>query len=212
VLEEWLTSVDRTPAPYSDFGVVDVTELAEPAEAILDEVSALLRDARVDPSFFRASAQALGWERVEEWLQEAVPVGTTARRGQFGEVLSTAVLEEFHAYVIPLQKLRYAITAGQSLPSTDVLAVAVDEDSQTVAEVCFVEVKLRTGPDTGIAAIGYRQLRDDYGRRLPDILRFIAERLHERGDQLFDPFMSYLARRDDADGVDTFRLFLGAGR
>ena len=127
----------------------------------------LLRDARADPSLFRTAAEALGWDAVEEWLEDAVPTGTTARRGQFGEVLSAAALGEFHEYVVPVQKLRYAITAGQSLPSTDVLAVALDEESQAIEEVCFVEVKLRTGPNTSFGTAGYRQLQVDYGSDSP---------------------------------------------
>jgi Cap4 SAVED domain len=206
MLDEWLASADRNPAPYSDFEVVDVAEVDQPSDAVLDHVSGLLRNARVDPAFFRAAAVNLGWEDVDAWLEDSVPAGTTARRGQFGEVLSAAVLEEFHDYVVPVRKLRYAITAGQSLPSTDVLALLVDEDGE-IQDVCFVEAKLRTGADSAFAAMGYRQLRDDYAKRLPDILRFTAERLHESVDGLFDPFMAYLARRDDA-GIDTFRLFL----
>jgi hypothetical protein len=208
MLEEWLTSADRTPAPFSDFEVVDVTELAEPSAEVLGDVSDLLRDARVDPSFFRAAARTLGWDEVEEWLEDEVPAGTTARRGQFGEVLASAVLAEYHDYTIPVQKLRYALTAGQSLPSTDVLAVFVDDEAQTITEVCFVEVKLRTGPNTSIGVLAYRQLRDDYGKRLPDILRFTAERLYDRDDPLLEPFLAYLARRDDPAATDTFRAFL----
>ncbi len=208
MLDAWLASADRTPAPYSDFGVVDVTELAKPSDKVLKHVSGLLRDARVDPSFFQAAAQSLGWEEVEKWVQAAVPSGTTARRGQFGEVLCGAVMEEFHDFVVPVQKLQYAITAGQSLPSTDLLAVAIDEGGQAIEEASFIEVKLRTGADTGFGTLGYRQLKEDYGKRIPDILRFVVARLYERGDALLEPFFTYLARRDDANGIDTFRVFL----
>ncbi len=208
MLEEWLASADRTPAPYHDFEVVDVAEIAEPSDEVLEHVSDLLRDARVDPAFFRAAAQTLGWAAVEEWLNDAVPVELTARRGQFGEVLSASVLEEFHGYVVPVHKLWYAVTAGQSLPSTDILAIALDDDSQAIKEVCLIEVKLRTVASTNTATMAYRQLQNDYGKRLPDILRFVAQRLHERGDALLKPFLIYLARRDDVDELNTFRLFL----
>ena len=206
MLEKWLTTADRSPAPYGDFEVVDVAEVDQLSDEVLDYVSDLLRDARVDPAFFRAAAEKLGWDEVDAWLEDSIPAGATARRGQFGEILSAAVLEEFHDYIVPVRKLRYAITAGQSLPSSDVLALLVDEDGE-IRDVCFVEAKLRTGADTAFAAMGYRQLRDDYAKRLPDVLRFTGERLYENVDGLFDPFMAYLARRDDAGG-DTFRLFL----
>jgi hypothetical protein len=55
---------------------------------------------------------------------------------------------------------------------------------------------------------GRNQLLADYQARLPAILAFTAERLHERGDSLFGAFASYLRDRGDASDMDTMCLSL----
>jgi hypothetical protein len=153
-------------------------------------------------------AKYLGWEQVSKQIVATIMPGLpTAKRGEFGEVLFAAILEEFHDYKIPVPKLRFKITAGQSLPATDILALKVDEIS-AIIEVCFVESKLRTTSDNTAAVEGYKQLQSDYESKLPDILTFIAARLHERNDALFETFASYMRDRGDVTDKDNFRLGL----
>jgi hypothetical protein len=100
---------------------------------------------------------------------------------------------------------RFKITANQTLPVTDVLALKVDQHG-AIVEVCFVESKLRTSVNNMIAVNGYEQLRQVKDSQFPLILRFICERLHERRDPLFQPFFSYLSNRRDTSEMETFRL------
>ncbi len=56
--------------------------------------------------------------------------------------MATRLLSEFHEYLVPIVKLRFAITGGQSLPGTDVLVLRAEQGRLT--EVSFVESKVRT--------------------------------------------------------------------
>lgn len=204
MLSEWLRWSRREPSPFSGFRVIDVTESEPPTDIVINHLKDLLTYARLDPSFLQDAAKYLGWDNVRALIAEFQPLGTRARRGEFGEVLSSAMLSEFHNYLVPVQKLRFAISGDQSLPGTDVIALKLDK--RRIAEVSFVESKLRTGSDTGAAVQGYDQVKRDYEERLPDMLRFVAQRLH--GDPLFDVFMEYMRDRMDTRDRDSFQLFL----
>lgn len=207
MLRDWLRISERNPCPYQGFSVVDVQEEQPPTADVKTHLSDLLRNARLDPGFLKTVAGILGWDEVGQWIGDAFAEGSTARRGQFGEVLSSGALNQFHGYTIPVEKLRFAVTAGQSQPGVDLVAVKCDSASN-VEEVCFVESKLRTSADTGAALQAYQELRGRIEKHVPAILLFVATVLHHRGDYLFGPFLLYLRDRQHKQERDSYRLFL----
>lgn len=208
MLNTWLNWNERDPCPYSQFKVIDIEQKADLSPEVTSYLNGLLRAERFAPEYLGAMSEYLGWQRVRDLIVATqVPRTIAVKRGEFGEVLITAILEQFYGYSIPVPKLRFKITANQSLPATDVLALKID-DKGSIAEVCFVESKLRTSSDDMAAVEGHRQLQEDYESKLPDILSFISQRLYERKDSLFDAFASYLCDRRDTTDRDTFRLSL----
>ena len=156
-LADWLIAQLRVPATYARFETVDVTEREECGEAHRDHLSGLLRASALDPEFVRDNIELAGWETGESMVAGQPPARPRAKRGRFGEALAVAALAEFDGYVVPVEKARHAVTGGQSQPSTDALALRVD-DSGEIVEVCFVEVKLRTTSDNAAPMQGVRQL------------------------------------------------------
>lgn len=207
MLNEWLNQHARNPGPYSQFQVVDVEQISQLSPGIRSCLVHLLRDARFDPHFLSDMAGVLGWESVRQIVEKGMPSRPGAQRGEFGEVLTTEMLSSFHGYKIPIFKLRFKMTANQSLPATDILALRIDQNG-SIVEVCFVESKLRTSADSMAAVDGYKQLQSDYEAKLPDILSFIAARLHERDDLVYDAFRVYMRERMDTTALDSFRLSL----
>ncbi len=213
MLNIWLDSNERNPCPYSHFKVIDLREKILLSSGIKSHLRDLYVSARFDLHFLeslKGSAASLGWEwnKVRKSIVEkGIPTISNFKRGEFGEVLITAVLEQFHDYKIPVYKLRYKITANQSLPGTDIVALGINNEG-TIIEVCFVETKLRTRKDNMAAIDGYKQLKETYESKLPDILTFIAARLQERKDNLYKAYMFYLLDRTDNRGKDNFRLGL----
>ena len=212
MISTWLESTERSPNPYTQFRLFDVTEPADLSDQARDYVSELLRESRFDPGFLTAMAEILGWDLVSDSLASgAAPESIPTKRGDFGEIIITELLEELHGYAVPVKKLRFKVTRNQLLTGTDALALRINEEG-TITEVCFVESKLRTATrseeDRTLATKGCDQLKKDYDSKLPDILQFIAQRLYETDDALFEAFGEYMRTRVDTTDLDTFCLGL----
>jgi hypothetical protein len=206
VLDQWLQPTDRPPEAFAHFRVVDITELDAPSAAVKDHLCDLLRESALDLEFLEDMTRRLGWAKAEAIVRQRLPANSTARRGRFGEVVGVFTLNQFNGYVVPIEKAHFAITGGQSQPSTD--AVLLQVDHGVVTEVCFVESKLRTRADNFAGVEGVQQLQADYTREIPDMLAFTAARLFDRGEPLYDAFMEYMGSREDERERDSFRLLL----
>lgn len=209
MLNKWLKCNERNPRPYSLFVVIDVEEFEKVSLDTSEHLLNLLTTSRFDPEYLKAITQRLGWQNFKKSIiAKQVPKQTKIKRGQFGEALINAILQEFYDYKIPVPKLYFRITSDQSLPATDTVALKIGEQG-AITEVCFVESKLRRdAKNVQVALEGCSQLQADYQSKLPDILKFISERLHERQDPLFDAFLNYLGDRLDTTDRDTFSLSL----
>jgi len=207
MLSKWLAWKLRDPSPYRKFKLTEIDEKIQITPEVKSHLVKLFTEARFDQCFLLAVAKRLGWAKVvTELVTPSQPTVATARRGFFGEVLVCAMLTEIFGYLIPVQKLRFAISANQSLPGTDV--IAIKKDGGTISEICFVESKLRTTADTYFAVQGYKQLKEDYSQRIPDMIRFVLARLHERKDPLFYEFLEYVFDRRDLTNIERFSLGL----
>ena len=205
VLDQWLFWVQRETGT-AEFDIIDVIEARPPTPEIRQHLQQLHLDAFAGLSTFEKIAARLDWARTNEWLRSKVPSIPRLKRGAFGEVLSGAMLRQFHRYTVPMEKLRFRFTPNQSPPFTDVVAFRLDDHKLT--EVCFVESKLRTTGDTSAAKDGHDQLLADAKVAQPQILQFLAWHLDQHGSPLFEPLMEYLYDRSTVSEKDTFRLYL----
>jgi uncharacterized protein DUF1837 len=150
----------------------------------------------------------MGWRRLRNEVLPSRTAGSMPiRRGDFGEALTNGILAELEGYTLPIGKLRYKVTANQTLTGTDTLGIKIAERG-SISEVSFVESKLRCRPDTFAGVQAYRQLKHDVELALPDIVTFVAARLHDRNDALYEPFADYLASRADTRDIETYRIAL----
>lgn len=207
MLSDWLKFSTRNPCPYSQFDVIDLEEEQDLSPEVRSHLADLISEARFSAGFLAEMAESPGWDQTKAAIAGQMPRQRNARRGEFGEVLISAILRQFHEYKLPVPKLRFKITSDQSLPSTDVLAIKLDPANK-ITEVCFVESKLRTSASSNAAVEGCTQLQSDYNAKWPSILVFIANQLYERDDLLFPSFLEYLKERNDTTEIDSFRLSL----
>lgn len=190
---------------FKHFQVRDVEESVPISSKEKLHLCKLLTQARTSTQLVKVAAQRYGWDKVKDLVRAAQPTLPKAQRGEIGEVIGAALLEEFFGYTIPVPKLCFTITANQSLPSTDV--IAVKSAGGNLTEVCFVESKLRIKHDPYAAKTGYTQLKEDYLKKFPDMIRFVAERLLEKSDPLFNAFVAYLFERRETVARESF--FIG---
>jgi hypothetical protein len=207
IVTAWLTSTHIDPSPYEEFDLYEISETVSPSEPCRDYLAQSILSARLDPGFLSSLARELGWDHVEELVGRAVPRDPRAKAGDFGEILAAALLEEFHGYQIPINKLRFKLTRGQMLPATDIFALKTTADG-SISEVCYSESKLRASPDLGAGTDGYAQLYETVNSQIPEILQFVLARLYENGNPMFQRLAQFLKDRRDLSGSTTHRLFL----
>ncbi len=207
MISDWLEVEEKQPCPYDEFGLFEVAEASPPPEPCRALLAESILSARLDPSFLSQLARELGWHQVEELTARATPRDRRARAGDFGEVLAAALLKESHGYHVPVNKLRYRITRGQMLPSTDIFSLLTDANG-AVSQVCYSESKFRASHDLGAATEGCAQLQETTASRIPEILQFVLARLHEAGNPLFDALVSFLKDRRDLGAATAHRIFL----
>lgn len=208
MVKKWLNCKERKPCPYTCFKVVDVQETSEPSPEVKSILRDQLKTAYFSSEYFESMAEFLGWKRVKkDIIAKKVPTLPNIKKGDFGEALMVTLLSYFHEYQIPVPKLRFKIIGNQTLPATDFLALKIDKNN-SIVEVCFVESKFRGYLDRYAAVNGYNQLQNDYSVRLPNILTFVAERLYERKDVLYESFRYYMRDRKDTTDIDSFHLGL----
>jgi hypothetical protein len=190
-LRDWLTEAER--APERSYAVADVTETDDRPADLLPYLAELMARAKIDPIHLERMVASLGWEAVRARL---VPGGSRVRRGEFGEALSAAILEELEGWIVPIVKLRYQVDPEQTQPGTDLLALHTD--GTDVDDMLFGESKLRGALDNQAAVDAHDQLAEDESKEFADILVFVMARLLEQRSDLIDPLTAYLARRDAA--------------
>jgi hypothetical protein len=187
--------------------VFEIDEKVQMDQQARQHLAKLVQNARCAPKIYDDFVVRAGWTEARKLLAaQTQPTNQKMRKGFFGEVLICAILAEFFGYLIPVEKWHYAIIANQSLPGTD--AIDIKADANSVYEVCFVESKTRTTNDTMAAVKGYRQLKDDHSKRIPDMIFFAMCRLQERNDPMYETFLNYVFDRRNLSGTETFCLGL----
>lgn len=208
ILKKWLESSRRDSNVYSQFEVIDEYQRNDLDEDIKLYLVDSLRNMIIDPDFLREMIQILGWKEIDKLIFESEDnFSSNFIKGDFGEMLFTLILQEFHNYKIPVYKLRFKVRVNQIMPGTDILGLKVNQNDDII-EICYCESKLRTKTDNFAAKEAYEQLKDTFESSFPHILKFIAARLMEQKDPLYQNFMDYLSERRDKRNMDTFRIGL----
>jgi len=208
VLDEWLTHAVQDPNPFLQFTAIRLSEDPPCSAEIEDYLARLITNELFDQTLLADLAHALGWGRTAaDIIARRIPKLTQIRRGDFGEALANDILGHFEAFSIPIRKLRYKVTADQTLTGTDALALKTLPDG-SISEVCFVESKFRGSRDIYAGVEACKQLLRDTTAAIPDILTFVAARLHDTGHLSYDSFLEYLASRADTREMETLRIAL----
>ena len=185
--------------------VQPITERPRPGD-LLATLATELQDTRFPDDLFIECAEILGMEYSEELVSSVTPTNAKMRRGYFGEMIAACCLRDFDGCWIAVQKPSFAITANQSLPGTDVLAAFVNDGE--IQNLVFVEAKLRTARERRIVLQAARQAIADSENGHAPMIAFVLRRLHESDDQMFKPFLNYLARRRRGDQDDLPYVYL----
>lgn len=201
-LDKWLLNVVRSPMS-ADFTVFDVSEQTERDASTKLFLESVIGKFLMNPIVLDGLRAHLG-EDVRLALDAATPSTRNLRAGAFGEALSAEICERWHAYVVPLRRLRFS---GGSPPGTDLLALRIDGADQ-LTEVCYIECKLRTTNSTRTAFDAYEQLLHARQERIPVILNHVANYLADVNSHLLPSFIGYMSSRASQPASDSYRIAL----
>jgi hypothetical protein len=197
VLRDWLATLERQPADRR-FAARDTTEHSALTEAVYAYLVQLVLDNLIGLDFIELLANALGDEVTLNWVRDSTPGRAPMQRGDFAEILTGALLIEFDGYEVPIKKLRYRVSADDSLTGGDVLALRADTDGSIIG-TCLAETKFRSTPATRAAVDAYEQLEKQARQALPDIYRFVTQRLTEIGHPLGAALLRFLGSGSNDD-------------
>jgi hypothetical protein len=210
MIKTWLSSHLQIQKTFKKFDLFEIDELCPITADIEQYLNKRLLESRLDYKMLEDAAKIIGWNKVLELLVKPVLATRIQKQlGDFGEVVTNALLSEIYGYVIPIQKLRFGVSDEQSQPGTD--TIAIKKSGGVISEMCYVESKSRTKKDTyscKAAVEGYSQLKKDYLNKVPDMIFFVLARLHDSNDPLFYDFLDYINNRQSLSQIDRFRLGL----
>ena len=203
MLEEWLEYVQREDTSFR-FKVNNINEKKNRDTDKINQIfGSIILDNIVGYDTAKKISEKIGWNRtVERFVSPRISKINNMKKGKFGEMLESTVLEEFFDFVIPIKKWKYAITSDQSLPSTDI--VAIKKNDSDVTEISFVESKLTTGDSKRPISEAYKQLVENRDKGFSEILDFIILRLHDEQSPLAEMFIEYCFKKDTRN--DTYRV------
>jgi len=203
MIKGWLEPILRQTSRFS-FDIIDLQE-DKNFVPTYHELASLLREAYWGEEYLSVLAGRYGWDAVKDrFLQARAGTRLTVRRGDFGEALAAQYLGEVEQYTIPVTKLRFKITANQTLPGTDCIAIKLQDDR--LVEICYVESKLRKSLDLSVAVSGVTQLKQDADTAIPEILTFVARRLNEERSTLAEIVEEYIFSRNIE--LDNYKLLV----
>ena len=201
-IDNWLSNQQRQTGSF-DFTIFDVSEHSPRTAFTLELLKELLSRFFFDPQVLKDLRSVLG-ETAKLALDAATPSTPSLRAGAFGEAISAEISERWHAYLIPLRRLR---VTGGSPPGTDLLALRVGEQGR-LQEVCYIESKLRTTRSLGAALDAYEQLRRTRQERFPIVSQYVVNYLAATNSPLYEAFVEYLASRASQPATDSYRIAL----
>ena len=201
-IDKWLRLKKRVPGP-ADFSVFEVVEHSPRSSLTIDMLKGLIEKFHFEEEVLEDLRVLLGPE-ICQALDAATPSTPNLRIGTFGEALSAEIYERWHAFIVPLKRLR--ITGG-SPPGTDLLALRIGDDG-SIIEVCYIECKVRTTAAPSAATDAYEQLTEVRQSRFPQVLGHLANHLKATSSPMYSAFLHYLASRESEPAVETYRISL----
>ena len=172
------------------------------------ELADLMKDAYLGTGYLAEKADKYGWRKVrDKILRPRADTRPSVRRGDFGEAVTVEYLKTVEGYHIPVIKLRYKMSANQTLPGTDCIAFRFSDNK--LVKVAFVEAKFRTTKDLAVAVQGTKQLQQDADSANSETLVFVARKLRETNNfpvELAELIEDYIFDRDAE--LDEFLLVI----
>lgn len=139
----------------------------------------LLPSQYADPDRVAALLVKLGKPKAARYVSNKLPAGTRARSADLGEILGSSFATDILAFG-GVHRLRWKDHREMAMRGEDVIGIR--PSAALKVEYLKGEVKSRALLTAAVVGSADVALRKDRGRPSPHALEFIADRLHETGD------------------------------
>lgn len=183
-------------------GKHDLTVLELDAGKFEEAVDAV---AKALPSHYASDDRAagilkrLGKKAAAKFLKEKLPDSKKIRSGDLGEILGSTYVNETTSYDIGVNKLRWKDHREMAMRGDDLIAF---EPVDGPDKIRFLKGEVKSAKTmTGAILVKARTaLKKSYSRPSPHALQFIADRLHDEGEDVLADLI------DDAVLLDRIKL------
>lgn len=135
----------------------------------------------------------LGKPAAANFIRNKLPESMKIRSGDLGEIFATEYVGESTMYTVPIKRLRWKDHRNMSMRGDDLIAVLFPDDGSPIQ---FMKGETRVWAALAAAVLSEARiaLDKDNGLPSPHALAFVADRLHEAGDN------------ETADAIDDAQL------
>lgn len=133
------------------------------------------------PQRIAAIFKKFGKQKAAAYIESKLPKSKTGKSSDLGEILSTEYIDAHTRFEVPIKRLRWRDHREMAMRGDDVIGIHVPEKGQV--ELLKVEAKSRASLKTQTVDEARVVLNRDGGLPSPHALGFVAERLHEIGNE-----------------------------
>ncbi|MHA2044488.1 MAG: Hachiman antiphage defense system protein HamA [Candidatus Thorarchaeota archaeon] len=187
---KWLEVDDAIECSLS-FKVIFLKESMPPDTTVIKGLANGLAELLLEFDMMVAIVKRVGRSGLRKILKSRINRSIPLKRGDFGEILTSGVLEGIADIHVPFSKLAYRILANQSLPGYDIIAVKEDRN-QSIESIFFVETKLRTSYSSDAGKDALEQLQKTFDNHHTDNLLFTIRCVERKNPKLHKLLLDYM--------------------
>lgn len=186
MIKTWLQRHPRDINSYS-FRVVDITESVQVDELIKDYLGQETLQQYRSFEFLKNKYQDESPDELVKYLRNYVfsssydRITKNVKTGDFGEILSTLIIEQFKNLKVPISKLRYKFNKDRSVFCTDLISHNLGD---TIQDITYYEVKTRTSYSKQIGVKAYEGLLKDEQKPTEFIADFLDRLYFDKAETL----------------------------
>jgi hypothetical protein len=176
-LRSWVTSTDEQVGGHLLRHMVAQDDVS----AGVDWAAAVIPGEYASPTRIALLLERLGKSAAAEYLRNKLPIEKKSRSGDLGEIIGAHFTASELGYPT-VSRLRWKDHREMAMRGDDIIGVRMPETGPV--EFLKGEAKSRASLDTATVDDADLALRSDNGLPSPHALAFVADRLHEQGDDV----------------------------
>jgi hypothetical protein len=146
-------------------------------------IAKAIPDYYTDPQRVASLLKKLGKLHAAAYVEQKLPTRLPIRSGDLGEILCNAYVHEATPFSLGIKRLRWKDHRDMSMRGEDVLAFDLRSKNSSL-QILKAEVKSRDGMSTAVINEARDALSANNELPSPHALAFVADRLHETGNDI----------------------------